>query len=174
MKTGMLRLAALIVTMGLAAQTLAASSAINDPLLDKLVGTWVLRGAIAGKLVTHTVIAQWVLAHEYIQIHETSRSKTADGAPDYDAIIYIGWDRDLKQYACLWLDSTDGNGLDGIIAHAKPDAQKIAFIFPDKSGEPSIQTTFAFDRAAKIWTWTIDNVDKGQLRRFANLKLTRE
>jgi hypothetical protein len=173
-KTGILRLAALIAAMGLVGHAAAASSSLNDPLLDKLVGAWVLRGDIAGKPVTHSVKVQWVLAHEYIQIRETSRSKTAAGAPDYDAIVYIGWDRDLKQYACLWLDSTDGNGLGGVIAHAKPDAQKLAFIFPDKNGEPSIQTTFAYDRAAKSWHWTIDNIDKGQLQRFANIELTRE
>jgi hypothetical protein len=72
------------------------------------------------------------------------------------------------------LDSTDGNGLNGIIAHANPDAQKLAFIFPDKKGEPSIQTTFAYDRVAKIWHWTIDNIDKGQLQPFANLNLIRQ
>jgi hypothetical protein len=171
-KTWVLQLAALIATIGLVAQTAAESSSLNDPLLDNLTGTWVLRGDIAGKPVTHSVNVQWVLAHEYIQIRETSQSKTRAGAPDYDAIVYIGWDRDLKQYACLWLDSTDGNGLVGILAHAKRDAQRLAFLFPDKNGEPSIQTTFTYDRAAQIWHWTIDNVDKGQLRPFAKLKLT--
>jgi hypothetical protein len=169
-----LRLAALSAAIGLVAQTVGTPSSLNDPLLDNLTGSWVLRGDIAGKPVTHSVKVQWVLAHEYIQIRETSQSKTATGAPDYDAIVYIGWDRDLKQYACLWLDSTDGNGLVGILAHAKPDTQKLAFLFPDKNGEPSIQTTFAYDRVAKIWHWTIDNIDKGQLLPFAKLKLTRQ
>jgi hypothetical protein len=127
---------------------MGAAASLNDPLLENLVGKWVLRGDIAGKHVIHSVEVQWVLAHEYIQIHETSRSKSAAGAPDYDAIVYIGWD--LKQFACLRLDSTDSNGLTGILAHAKPDPQRLAFTFPDKNGEPSIQTTFAYDRAAKI------------------------
>lgn len=168
----MLRLTAIIAMSG-AGQTWAATS-VNDPLLDSLVGTWVLRGDIAGKPVVHAVKVQWVLGHEYIQIHETSRSKTAADTPDYDAIVYIGWNRDSKQYACLWLDSTDGNGLDGIIAHAAPDTKKLVFIFPDKNGEPSIQTTFAYDRTAKSWHWTIENLDKRRLQRFANLELTRD
>ena len=71
--------AALVATFSLIAQSaVAAPLSLNDPLLDRLVGTWVLRGDIAGRPVTHAVKVQWVLAHEYIQIRETSRSRTAD------------------------------------------------------------------------------------------------
>jgi hypothetical protein len=176
MKTYTLRMAALAATIGLFAQsTAAAPSSLNAPLLDRLVGTWVLRGDIAGKPVTHTVKAQWVLAHEYIQIHETSRSRNAAGAPEYDAIVYIGWNPDLKQYACLWLDTTGGNGLVGwALGHAEADATKLAFIFSDKNGDPSVHNTFEYDRITNSWRWTIDNVDKGQLQPFAHVKLTRQ
>jgi hypothetical protein len=45
-------LAALVMTIGLIAQTtVAAPSSLNDLLLDRLIGTWVLRGDIAGKPV---------------------------------------------------------------------------------------------------------------------------
>jgi hypothetical protein len=170
-----LRLAALFGTIGLLVQSaVAAASSLNDPLLDQLVGTWVLRGEIAGKPVTHAVTAQWVLAHQYIQIRETSRARTVSGTPEYDAIVYIGWDPDLKQYACLWLDSTGGNGLVGwALGHAPADAGQLAFLFLDKNGEPSIHNTFAYDRGASSWTWTIDNVDKGQIQPFAKLELRR-
>jgi hypothetical protein len=170
-----LRLAAVLATIALFSQgTFAAQASLNDPLLEHLVGTWVMRGEIAGKPVTHSVKVQWVLAHQYIQIRETSRSRTAHGTPDYDAIVTIGWDPDLKQYACLWLDSTGGNGLVGwALGHAPADASQLAFLFLDKNGEPSLHNTFAYDRVASTWTWTIDNVDKGQIQPFAKLKLTR-
>src|SRR5271155_2842311 len=71
-----LALSATIAAIGLVAQSRgAAPSSLNDPLLDRLIGAWVLRGEIAGRQVTHSVEAQWVLAHEYVQIRETSRSK---------------------------------------------------------------------------------------------------
>jgi hypothetical protein len=163
------------VALVLARSTVAASSSLNDPLLDRLIGTWVLRGDIAGKQVTHAVEVQWVLAHQYIQIRETSRSRTAAGAPDYDAIVYIGWNPDLRQYACLWLDSTGGNGLVGwAFGHADADATKLAFLFSDKNGDPSVHNTFAYDRTTDTWRWKIDNVDKGRLQPFANVKLTRQ
>jgi hypothetical protein len=169
------RLAAVLATIGVFVQSaVAGPSSLNDPLLDHLVGTWVLRGEIAGRPVTHAVTARWVLAHEYIQIRETSRARTAAGTPEYAAIVYIGWDPDLKQYACLWLDSTGGNGLVGwALGHAPADASQLAFLFLDKDGEPSLHNTFAYDGVASTWTWTIDNVDKGQIQPFARLKLTR-
>jgi hypothetical protein len=175
MKTCTLRLATLLATIGLVAQSaVAAPSSLNDPLLDRLVGTWVLRGEIAGKPVTHAVKVQWVLAHEYIQIRETSRSKTADGAPEYDAIVYIGWNPDKRQYACLWLDSTGGNGLVGwAFGHAEPEATKLAFVFSDENGDPSLYNTFAYNRMNNSWHWAIENIDKGQVRLFANVELTR-
>jgi hypothetical protein len=176
MKTCTLLLSVLAATIGLVAQnSLAAVSSLNDPLLDRLIGTWVLRGDIAGKPVTHTVKAQWVLAHEYIQIRETSRSRTADGAPEYDAIVYIGWNPDLNQYSCLWLDTTGGNGLVGwALGHAERDPTKLAFIFSDKNGDPSVHNTFEYDRKTNTWRWTIDNIDKGELKPFAQVKLTRQ
>jgi hypothetical protein len=87
MKTNTLRLAAILATIGLFAQRTVVAQSLHDPLLDRLIGTWVLRGDIAPRPVTHAVKVQWVLAHQYIQIRETSRSKTADGVPEYDAIV---------------------------------------------------------------------------------------
>jgi hypothetical protein len=56
-------LAALVATMALVAHSaVAAPSSLHDPLLDHLIGTWALRGKIAGKQVTHTVNVQcWTI-----------------------------------------------------------------------------------------------------------------
>jgi hypothetical protein len=168
------RLAA-ILAMALIAERTAISQSLQDPLLDHLVGSWVLRGDIAHKQVTHAVKTQWVLAHQYIQIRETSQTKTADGAPEYDAIIYVGWDPDLKQYSCLWLDSTGGNGLVGwALGHAEAGPDKLSFLFSDKNGAPSVRNTFTYDHATNTWRWVIDNFEKGELKRFANVTLTRQ
>ena len=91
-----------------------------------------------------------MLGHEYIQIHETSQSKTPAGAPQYEAIVYIGWDPDLKKYACLWLDTTGGTGLAGwALGHADANASKLVFLFSDKNGDPSVHNTFAYDRMSE-------------------------
>jgi len=85
---------------------------LNSPLLDHLGGKWVLEGMIAGKHVTHDVDADWVLDHHYLRVHETSREKTDKEKPQYEAVIFIGWNEEPKQYACVWLVWRPGAGID--------------------------------------------------------------
>ena len=142
-------------------------------LLDHLTGTWILRGTIAGKQTTHDVQAAWVLNHEYIQLHETSREKNAGGGPAYDAIVYIGWDSKERHYTCLWLDSTSGEGLSlEVIGRANPAGDSIPFVFT-VSATDQIRTTFSYDKVGDSWQWLIDNVVNGQTKRFANVTLNR-
>ena len=142
-------------------------------LLNRLAGAWVLRGTIGGKQTTHDVRAEWVLNHEYLQLHEVSREKNASGTPAYDAIIYIEWDAKAREYRCLWLDSTSGGGLSAQgIAHASQAGDSIPFLFT-LSPSDQIRTTFRYDSAADSWQWLIDNVDRGNIRQFANVKLSR-
>jgi hypothetical protein len=46
---------------------------VSSPLLDHLVGKWVLQGSIAGQDIIHDVNAEWVLEHHYVRIQEVSR-----------------------------------------------------------------------------------------------------
>ncbi len=70
----------------------AQQSVAQEPLLDHLTGNWILQGTIAGRETTHDVDAEWVLGHEYVRLHETSREKKAQGQAAYEAIIFIEWD----------------------------------------------------------------------------------
>jgi hypothetical protein len=45
------------------------------------VGTWVLRGAIAGQQTVHDVTFNWLLGREYVQMHEVSRARAPNGTP---------------------------------------------------------------------------------------------
>jgi hypothetical protein len=74
----------------------------------------------------------------------------------------------------MWLDNTAATNFaaEGI-GHAKPDGDRIPFIFKDAEGS-GIQTTFAWDRVKDTWSWTIDNLDKsGKASSFAKATLTR-
>jgi hypothetical protein len=142
-------------------------------LLNHAAGKWVLRGTIAGKPTTHDVQAVWVLNHEYLQLRETSREKNASGGPAYDAIIYIGWDSRAQQYACLWLDSTSGDGLSsGILGRGSQAGDSIPFVFA-LSASNQIHTKFSYDKTADTWQWLIDNVTDSGTERFASLTLNR-
>jgi hypothetical protein len=153
-----------------------ASRSPADPqhaLLDRLIGTWVLRGVIAKQQTTHDIEARWVLNKEYVQIHETSREKDATGKPQYEALVLVVWEPKAGEYACLWLDTT-GVSLfapEGV-GRAKPAGDTIPFFFKDATG--GVHNTFAYDRAKDAWSWTIDNEVNGKLTPFARVTLTRK
>jgi hypothetical protein len=152
----------------------AQQSTFQDPLLDHLIGKWVLQGTIGGSATTHDIDAEWVLGHQYVRLHEASREKDAKGQAAYEAIVFIGWDQPSSQYACLWLDTTGGGGLTGqAIGHAKRSGDDIAFLF--KAGAGSLfHTTFAYSKNTDTWEWRMDGEEKGKLQPFARVKLTRK
>ena len=143
-----------------------------EVLLDKMSGHWVMTGTIAERPVTHDVDVDWVLRHQYIRIHEVSREMDADGTYAYEAWIYVVWDKERSQYAVMWLDNTAPTGFSAAaVGHAKPDADRIPFVWNDPDGS-GIHNTFAYDRATDTWSWTIENVDRsGKLSSFAQLSL---
>ncbi len=144
----------------------------DDPLLDRFVGRWVLEGSISGRPTTHDVNVDWVLAHQYLRIHEVSRERNDKGDPRYEAIVFVAVDRSSGEYTCLWLDTTNGAGLAiEALGRAKGQGDSIPFVFKDKAGSVSFTNTFTFDRSADSWAWTMDNVTKDVPTPFARLKL---
>jgi hypothetical protein len=163
--------ASLIVPVALAQ---SQASRAPEVLLHKMTGHWVMTGTISKKPVTHDVDVDWVLKREYIRIHEVSRGKDRSGGIGYEAWIYIVWDAKKSEYAVMWLDNTAATNFaaEGV-GHAKPDGDRIPFIFKEADGS-GIHTSFAYDRAKDTWSWMIDNLDKsGKLSSFAKLTLTR-
>jgi hypothetical protein len=167
-----LKIVALLILASSAAP--AQQSKFQDPLLDHLIGKWVLQGTIDGKETTHDIVAEWVLDHEYVRLYEVSREKDARGQAAYEAIVFIGWDESSSQYVCLWLDSTGGGGLsDPTIGRAKRSGDEIAFLFKAKGGSV-FHTTFAYSRSSDTWQWLMDGEEGGKLEPFARVRLTRK
>jgi hypothetical protein len=165
-----------LVLLGLllAAPVLADEPPFQDELLDSFVGTWVLRGTIAGGEVVHDVTAAWVLGHQYLSFHEVSREKTPEGALAYEATVYIGWDDATSRYTCLWLDSTGHTGLgNGIIGRASRKLDELAFVFGE-GGDGTFHTTFLHDEKTDSWKWTMDAKKDGKLRSFARMAMTKQ
>lgn len=142
-------------------------------LLEHLAGKWVMQGPIGGKQVTHDVEAHWLLNGEYLQLHEVSREKAAGGGTAYEAIVLLGWDTEELRYACLWLDTTSGNGLrGGPLGHGTRTGDSILYIF-QLSPTESIHTTFRYSRNSDTWQLVIDDVKDDKADRFADVKLVR-
>jgi hypothetical protein len=175
MKTNLAILALLFMTSFSAS---AQEATRKDPLLDRLTGSWILHGTIAGHETTHDIESEWVLRHEYLRLHETSREKNVQGEPAYEATVFIEWDESSNEYRCLWLDSTGGGGLSAPIARGKRGSDKIAFLFKgkdkDKDKDSGVHTTFVYGKGTDTWSWLIDNEDGGKRTSFARVKLTRK
>jgi hypothetical protein len=171
MKTSLATLSLLFLT---SFSALAQGPAPKDPLLDHLAGNWILQGTIAGHETTHDIDSEWLLNHEYLRLHETSRDKNAQGQPAYEAIVFIEWDGSASEYKCLWLDSTGGGALSAPIARGKRDGDGIAFFFMDKDKDSGVRTRFVYNKTDDTWNWLIDNEDGGKLTSFARVKLTRK
>jgi hypothetical protein len=144
---------------------------LNEPLLDAMTGKWVLSGTIMGKQTTHDVQADWVLNHQFVRIHEVSREKTAAGAPQYDAWIFVGWDDTQKLYVIHWLD-VYGGGYSGR-GKGKRDHDAIAFVFHYENENTDFHTTFAHSDYDNTWHWDMDGEKDGKLTPFARLTLKR-
>ena len=145
-----------------------------DSLLNKLIGKWTLEGTIENRTTTHDVIIERVLNGQYIQLNETSREKDKTGNPLYSAIVYLTWQKTKKEYDCLWLDNTSNEGLsNGIIGHAKQDADKIEFLFK-YNDTTQFHTTFLYNENTDTWQWFMDVDNNGKLQSFARLKMTRK
>lgn len=165
MRRLLMLLSALLVALAAPAQ----EGPFQDALLGRLEGAWVMSGVIAGKETTHDVKAEWVLEHGYLRIHEVSREKGPRGGPAYEAIVFVG--RDVGPgYACLWLDSTGGGGLDlRALGHGQRDGNAIPFLF--KVGSEVFHTTFRYQPESGTWQWLMDGEKGGAFVPFARLTL---
>ena len=151
----------------------AQTSRPPDELLDRIAGTWVLEGTIDGKATTHDVVASRVLNGQYVQLHEVSRQRDAQGRPAYEALVYLTWEPSRGEYSCQWLDSTSNAGIsNGVVGRAKPSADELRLLFKYADGS-TFHTTLSYDRKADNWHWKMDGEEKGELVPFARVILRR-
>jgi hypothetical protein len=62
-------------------------------------------------------------------LHEVSREKTADGKPQYDAFLHIGWNEEKKSYSIIWLDSFWGIDPESIGAAVPKNGNELLFLW---------------------------------------------
>jgi hypothetical protein len=171
MRTVVAFLSAVILASSAASARQAPAPAL---LIDHFVGNWVLQGTIDGKQTTHDVDAQWVLNHGYVRMHEVSREKDATGAPAYEAIVFISYDKKSGEYTCLWLDNTSNAGLiNNGFGRGKPTGTTIPFLIKPTGGDV-FHTSFIYAPGSDSWQWVMDGESGGKLQPFARVTLTRK
>jgi hypothetical protein len=147
----------------------AQQPTLQDPLLDKMTGCWVLSGSIMGKQTTHDVDAAWVANHQFVRMHEISREKTATGLPAYEAYAFLGWDTQRDEYVVHWMDIF-GGGFSSV-GYGKKTAATIPLVFKSPNGD--FHTTFALDSGTNKWNWAMDSDLAGKLQPFARLTMVK-
>ena len=170
----MKRIAALSFFLLLTAPRLAAQSLPADSPFDRLVGHWVMQGTIARQQTTHDVTFDWILGRTYVQMHEVSRERAANGKAAYEAVVLFGRDAHSGEYSCLWLDNTGTSGLDPqAFGRGMVTGDSIPFVF-HYSQTDAFHNTFVYSRATDSWQWHMDNDSAGVRRPFARVTLTRQ
>ena len=132
----------------------------QDPFIEQLAGDWTLTRQIRGKEAINTVHAEWVLNHQFLQIH----MRDAAQPPAYEALVYVGYSYADQRYVVHWLDVYGGKF--SAIGYGKRAGDAIEFAFQYEDGP--FFNTFSWDALARGWTFKMESADKeGKRRLFA-------
>jgi hypothetical protein len=124
----------------------------KDDFIEKLTGEWKLTRKIRGKEVINTVKAEWVLNHQFLQIH----MKDDANPPTYEAIVLIGYAHSDKKYVAHWCDTYGGKF--SAVGAGKRSGDSIEFEFHYPDGP--FFNKFTWSEKDKGWTCLLQNQGK--------------
>jgi len=113
-----------------------------------------MEGTIRGKPAQHAVVAQWVLNHQFLQIHEID---TAGSKPGYEAIVMIGYDNASDRYVAHGTDIYGGR-FSETLGYGHRSGEEIEFVFEYPDGP--FHTTFRGLPGMKSWQWQMQTKDQ--------------
>jgi hypothetical protein len=153
-------------------QTLAqAPPEWHDEFIDHLQGAWKLEGQVLGRLAHHDVVAEWVLNHQFLRIHEKTAANAPASERRYEAIWVIGYDAVSERYVLHLLD-VFGARYSETLGYGSRDGNAIRFVFEYPDGP--FHTTYRWSPQTGAWQWLLQQKDKdGKWTKFADFKLTR-
>lgn len=125
----------------------------RDDLLDNLAGDWKLTRKIRGQSVENSVKVEWVLNHQFLRLH----MKDASSPPNYEAMIFIGYDNTSERYVVHWIDVFGGR-FSETLGYGKRSGQSIKFIFEYPDGP--FHNTFTWQPETKTWIFLMEHKDR--------------
>src|SRR5262245_61345137 len=128
----------------------------NDDFIDHLAGQWKLARHVRGRDVENTVDGQWVLNHQFLQLH----MKDAADPPAYEALVLIGYAHADREYIAHWCDTYGGKF--SAIGHGKRSGDSIEFVFQYPEGP--FYNTFTWDAKEAGWTFLMESQGEGGQR----------
>lgn len=142
----------LLALLFLASAAMAQDRTFNDPFMEQLAGDWTLTRQIRGKEAKNTVHAEWVLNHQFLQVHMRDSAQP----PAYEALIYLGYQRAEQRYVVHWLDVYGGKG--SAIGYGKRAGDSIEVAFQYDDGP--FYNTLTWDPTGQSWTFRMESVNK--------------
>lgn len=142
----------LLLTFG-AARTVHAQTSpaprLEDPFLQNLIGEWTIERKIRGTVVHNTLKAEWVLQHQFVQLHMKDTAQPSE----YEALVLVGYDPSTKRYLAHWCDSFGGQyagvGYGVLVNNA------IDFFFNYADGP--FHNTFTWNSATRSWRFLMES-----------------
>jgi len=139
----------------------------RDELLDNLAGEWKLSRKIRGQSVENSVKAEWVLNHQFLLVH----MKDVNGQPNYEAMIFIGYDNASERYVAHWIDVFGGR-FSETLGYGARYGNSIKFVFEYPDGP--FHNAFTWYPETKTWIFLMEQKDQsGKWKEFAEDKLRR-
>ena len=124
----------------------------QDPFNQNLVGRWHITRKIRGTQVENTLQADWVLNHQFLQLHMKDVARPSQ----YEALVLIGYSYGDRQYVAHWCDTFGGKF--SAIGHGKRLGESIAFEFHYPDGP--FYNTFTWNASNGTWVFRMESVDK--------------
>jgi len=124
-------------------------TAIQDDLLDKLIGKWHIDRKFANRDMENDAVVTWELAHHYLRIAMDDVARPSM----YAAHVYIGFERPMSRYVIHWMDVTSGSGPD-FLGYGTRQADSITFEWKD--GDGTLMNTFTWHSQDDSWTSKIE------------------
>lgn len=138
----------------------------EDPLLDQLTGEWKLSRKIGNRLEENRVKAEWILNHQFLQIH----MEDVKSPPRYEALVLIGYDHEHGRYVVYWLDTFGGQFSEKGTGTRAGNSIRFVFQYPDGL----LHNTFTWNAESQTWRSVIEQHDEqGQWSVFAEDNLER-
>lgn len=138
----------------------------EDALLDQLIGELKLSRKIGNRLEENHVKAEWILNHQFLQIH----MKDVKSQPRYEALVLIGYDHAQGRYVVYWLDTFGGKFSEKGTGTREGNSIQFVFQYPDGL----LHNTFTWNAESQTWRSLIEQHDEqGQWSVFAEDNLQR-
>jgi hypothetical protein len=126
----------------------------RDNLLDHLVGEWKVTRKMRGRMSDSTARVEWILNHQFLQVHVKGVEKPPAG---YEALVLIGYNHGRMRYVAHWNDIFGGKWSETLgFGNRTGNAIRFVFDYPDGP----FLNTFTWDPDTKTWTSLMQSKDK--------------